>query len=81
MLSSISFGYLCIKFVDHKPTIMGNPKYASILLGLGRYGKQPIGNVFNTDLADTVRIRYNKHVHNLKFQSQEFWISTTNVLG
>jgi len=46
-------------------------------LGLGQYGKQPIQYVFDTDLADTIRIRYDTHVHDLRFQNQEFWISTT----
>jgi len=27
--------------------------------------------------ADTIRIRYDTHVHDLRFQTQEFWISTT----
>ena len=34
------------------------------LIGLGRYGQQPIRYVFDTDLADTIRIRYETHVHN-----------------
>jgi len=33
--------------------------------------------VFDTDLADTIRIRYDTHVHDLRFQNLEFWISTT----
>jgi len=33
--------------------------------------------ILNTDLADTIRIRYDTHVHDLWFQNQEFWISTT----
>ena len=33
-------------------------------LGLGQYGQQPIRYVFDTDLADTIRIRYDTHVHN-----------------
>ena len=33
-------------------------------VGLGRYGQQPIRYVFDTDLADTIRIRYDTHVHN-----------------
>jgi len=46
-------------------------------LGLGRYGHQPYRYVFDTDLADTIRIRYDTHVNDLRFQNQEYWISTT----
>ena len=48
-----------------------------IALELGRYGQQLIRYVFDSDLADTIRIRYDKHVHDLRFQYQEFWISAT----
>jgi len=52
------------------------------LLGLGRYGQQPIRYVFDTDLADTIRIRYDTHVHDYRFQSQEFCFNNkANVLG
>jgi len=43
-----------------------------ILTELGPYDQQPIRYVFGTDLADSIRIRYNKHAHDLKFQNQEF---------
>jgi len=39
------------------------PIYSTRQLGLGRYVQQPIRYVFDTDLADTIRIRYNTHVH------------------
>ena len=32
---------------------------------------------FVMDLADTIHIRYDTHVHDLRFQNQEFLISTT----
>ena len=47
-------------------------------LGLGRYGHQPYRYVFDTDLVDTIRIRYDTHVHDIRFQNLELWISTTN---
>jgi len=47
------------------------------LVGLGRYSHQPIRYVIDTDLADTIRIQYDTHVHNLRFQNQGFKISTT----
>ena len=37
--------------------------YSMWQLGLGRYVQQPIRYVFDTGLADTIRIRYNTHVH------------------
>ena len=36
-------------------------------LGLGRYGQQPYRYLFDTDLANTIRIRYDAHVHDLRF--------------
>jgi len=39
-----------------------------------RYGQQLIWYVFDTDLADIIHIRYDTHVHNLRFQNQEFCI-------
>ena len=33
-------------------------------LGLGRYGQQPIRYVFDTDLANTIVIRFHSRVHN-----------------
>jgi len=44
------------------------------IVGLGRYGQQPYRYVFDTGLANTIRIRYDTHVHELRFQNQEFWI-------
>jgi len=44
-------------------------------VGLERYGQQPIPYVLDTDLADTIRIRYDTHEHDFRFQNQEFWIS------
>jgi len=44
---------------------------------MGRYGQQLYRYVFYMDLDDTIRIRYDKHVHDLRFQNQTFWISTT----
>ena len=41
-------------------------KDAMSVLGVGRYGQQPIRYVFDTDLADTIRIRYDIHVHDFK---------------
>jgi len=41
-------------------------------LGLGRYSHQPYRYVFDTVLADTIRIRYDTYVHDLRFQNQEF---------
>jgi len=38
------------------------------LLGLGRYGQQPIPYILDTDLADTIHIRYDTDVHYLRFQ-------------
>jgi len=38
-------------------------------IGLGRYSQQPIRYVFDTDLADTIRIRCDTHVHALRFQN------------
>jgi len=49
-------------------------------LGLGRYGQQLYRYVFDTDLADTIRIRYDTHAHYLRFQNQECWISTTECM-
>jgi len=49
-------------------------------LGLGLYGQQPIRYVFDTDFADTICIRYDTHLHKLRFQYQEFWISTTKSM-
>ena len=56
-----------------------------IFLGLGWYGHQPYRYVFDTDLADTIRyvfdmirIRYDTHVHDIRFQNLELRISTTN---
>jgi len=46
------------------------------LLGLGRYGHQPYRYVFDTDPADTIRIRYDTLVHDLMFQNLECLIST-----
>ena len=44
----------------------------------GRYGEQHIlvRYVFDTDLADMSLVRYVTHVPDLRFQNQEFWIST-----
>jgi len=36
------------------------------------YGQQPIQYVFHTDLADTIHIQNDTHVHDLRFQNQEF---------
>jgi len=47
------------------------------LVGLGRFGQQPFRYVFDIDVAYTIRIQYDTHVHDLSFQNQEFWISTT----
>jgi len=33
------------------------------MIWLGRYGQQPIRYVFDTDFADTIRIRYDTRVH------------------
>jgi len=41
--------------------------YPLFLIGLGRYGQQPYRYVFDTDLADTIHIRYDTHVHDLRF--------------
>ena len=35
--------------------------------------------VFDTDLGDKIRFRYNTHIHHLRFQNQESFVSTTNV--
>jgi len=51
-------------------------------LGLGRYGQQPIRYVFDTDNADTIRIRYGKNVHDLRFHYQELnFNNKVNVFG
>ena len=53
------------------------------ILGQGRYSQQPIRYVIDTDLADTIRIQYDTHVHDLRFQT--IWIldfnNKVNVLG
>jgi len=41
-------------------------------IGLGRYGHQPYRYVFDTDLADTIRIRYDTHVYDLSFKINNF---------
>jgi len=50
------------------------------LLWLGQYGQQLFRYIFGTDLANMIRIRYDTHVHYLRFQNQEFWISTTECM-
>jgi len=50
------------------------PCFARIALRLGRYGQQPIRYVFDTDLVDTIRIRYDTHVHDLRFKNQDFFL-------
>jgi len=47
------------------------------ILGLGQYGQQPIWYVFNTDIADIIRTRYDTHVCVFRFKNQEVWILTT----
>jgi len=41
-------------------------------VGLGRYGQQQYRSVFDRDLADMIRIRYDTHVNDLRFHNQEF---------
>jgi len=41
-------------------------------LGLKRYGQQPYRYVIDTGLPDTIRIRYDKNVHDFRFPNQEF---------
>ena len=47
--------------------------YRSKSIGLGRHSQQPYRYVFDTNLADTIRIQYDTPVHDLRFQNQEFW--------
>ena len=42
-----------------------------------RICKVGLGYVFDTDLADTIRILNDTHVLDIRFQNQEFWTSTT----
>jgi len=42
-------------------------------LELGRYGQQQIRYVFDTDLSDSIRIRYDAHVHDLKISKVSNW--------
>jgi len=49
-------------------------------LGLRRYGQQPYRFIFDTEHANTIRIRYDTHVHDIRFQTQECWISTTKLM-
>jgi len=51
-------------------------KHEGYVLGPGRDFQQSIRYVFDSDLVDTIRIRYDTHVHDFTFQNQEFWIST-----
>jgi len=49
----------------------------SIISRTGRYGQQAIRYVFTADLAHTIRIQYDTHIHDLRFETQEFRSSTT----
>jgi len=42
------------------PGFLGSTVLASSL-GMGRNGQQPIRYIFDTDLADTIHIRYDTH--------------------
>jgi len=46
--------------------------YWSLLCILLVISAGTIRSTFDTDLADTIRIRYDTHVHDLTFQNQEF---------
>jgi len=46
-------------------------------IGLGRYGQQPNRYAFDTYFAGMIRIQYDTHVHELSYQNQEIWLSTT----
>ena len=60
--TTLLIAYTCITFFKQNCIICK--------LGLGRYGHQPYRYVFDTDLADTIRIRYDTHVYDLRFQNQ-----------
>jgi len=83
-LASLSERGKCFEFdhyvIDNLLTVVSFVEKRVFELGLRRYGHQPYQYVFDTDLADTIRIRYDTHVHDLRFQSQEFKISTTKLM-
>ena len=41
-------------------------------VGLGQYGQQPYRYVFDTDLADTIRIRYDNMYTTIGFKIKNF---------
>jgi len=67
---------LTIKAVNHTSVNIKSAKY----IGLGQYGLQLIRYVFDTDLADTIRIRYDSHVHVFKIKKNNNFDNKVNVL-
>ena len=78
----LSLVMVTLNMITPVPLLNLTYKYLMMLhLGLVRYGQQPIQYVFDTDLADTILIPHDTHVHDLRFQNQEFCFNNkANVL-